>query len=111
MLSTSVVWIALASRAGSSSGVKGKGEHRSGTKSDDGTGDSSSQGSGSDSSGGPPKGRRIKKEEEAEGDMSDVPVDQVAGSHADAGAGTGLESPVARGMQRRRSRTFEIEGS
>lgn len=113
MLSTSVVWIALASSAGSSRGTKVKGEQRGGTsvrESDDEAGDTSSRGSDSGSSDGPPKGR-IKNEEEPGKDLGDIPVTEVAGSPAESGAGTGLESPAARGMQRRRSRQFEGEGS
>lgn len=111
MLSASVVWFVVASLASNGGKTKVKGEQTSGPsiKESDEEGDASSQDSRNDSPDSPLKGR-IKEERGSE-ELGDIPASEVAVSQAESGTGTGLESPAARGVQRRRSHAFEGEHS
>lgn len=113
MLSMGVAWLGLA-LAGNNGNGNGnvKSESRTGTPAKESDGDESDVSSQDDQPGpsNDPFQRGIKKEE-SEGGLSDLPVSEVGGSHVGSGAGTGLESPEARGIQRRRSQGVEDEGS
>lgn len=111
MFSTSFVWVLLASLLSNGGGKHGVKEAQRGDasikeESDDEEADASSQDDQAD-----PSQRDIKREEEFDEDHRDAPVSEVAGSHTDSGAGTGLETAEARGVQRRRSHLSQGEHS